>query len=184
MTSFDGREAWHAGRTPGSPVRAGLWGAVSRRDGYACTVLALDGGGATEAFPGLSRCCAALERPRLLVCRGSRSRNVYQYTWDAARVSALVFGGYCCVKLAWELAYETMPDAFRSAELAKASGALACRRHAGRGAAVRMRMGGRFLFCVLHSCACEGGARPAAVAPAASSFAWPHTRALGHARRL
>ncbi|KAA0151009.1 hypothetical protein FNF29_04899 [Cafeteria roenbergensis] len=50
-----------------------------------------------------------------------RPRNVYQYTWDAARVSALVFGGYCCVKLAWELAYETMPDAFRSAELAKAS---------------------------------------------------------------
>lgn len=59
-------------------------------------------------------------RPRALA--SVRSQNVYQYTWDAVRVSALVFGGYCGVKLAWELAYEAMPDAFRSAELAKASG--------------------------------------------------------------
>jgi hypothetical protein len=51
-----------------------------------------------------------------------RSQNVYQYAWDAARVGAVGYGVYCGVKLAWETAYEHIPDAFRSAELAKVSG--------------------------------------------------------------
>jgi hypothetical protein len=47
---------------------------------------------------------------------------VFQYSYDALRVAAAGTILYGTVKLCWEGAYEVLPDAFRSTELAAVSG--------------------------------------------------------------